>query len=38
MVKVFANGSEDWSSTPGRVITKIQKMVVDALLFNTPHD
>ena len=30
MVKVFANGLEDLGSILGRVITKTQKMVLDA--------
>ena len=37
MVKVFANGSEDWGSVPGQVIPKTQKMVLDASLLNTQH-
>ena len=37
MSRVFANGLEDWGSIPGRVIPKIQKMVLDAGLFNTQH-
>ena len=37
MVKVFANGPGDWSSIPGQVIPKTQKMVVDATLLNTQH-
>ena len=35
MVRVFANGPGDQGSIPGRVITKAQKMVLDASLFNT---
>ena len=35
MVRVFANGSGDQSSIPGRVIPKTQKMVLDATLLNT---
>ena len=35
MVRVFANGPEDLSSIPGRVIPKTQKMVLDASLLNT---
>ena len=37
MSRVFANGLEDWGSIPGRVIPKTQKMVLDAVLFNTQH-
>ena len=33
--RVFANGSGDWGSIPGRVISKTQKMVHDVSLFNT---
>ena len=36
-VRVFANGSGDLSSIPGRVIPKTQKMVLDASLLNTQH-
>ena len=35
MVRVFANGSRDLGSIPGRVIPKTQKMVLDATLLNT---
>ena len=35
IVKVFANGPRDLGSIPGRVITKTQKMVLDASLLNT---
>ena len=35
MSKVFANGPGDWSSIPGRVIPKTQKMVLDAALLST---
>ena len=35
MVRVFANGSGDRGSIPGRVILKTQKMVFDAALLNT---
>ena len=35
MGRVFANGSEDLGSIPGRVIPKALKMVLDAYLFNT---
>ena len=37
MVWVFANGPEDLGSIPGRVIPKIQKIVLDASLLNTQH-
>ena len=37
MVKVFANGSGDWGSIPGRVILKTQKMALDAALLNNQH-
>ena len=37
MVRVIANGPGDMGSIPGRVIPKIQKMVLDATLFNTQH-
>ena len=36
-VRVFANGPGDLGSIPGRVITKTQKMVLDASLLNTQH-
>ena len=36
-VRVFANGSGDLGSIPGRVIPKTQKMVLDASLLNTQH-
>ena len=36
MVRVFANGPGDLGSIRGRVIPKIQKMVLDALL-NIQH-
>ena len=35
MVRVFANGPEDLSSIPGRVIPKTIKMVLDASWLNT---
>ena len=37
MVRVLANGPGDVASIPGRVITKTQKMVLDATLLNTQH-
>ena len=37
MVRVFANGPGDLGSIPGRVTSKIQKMVLDASLLNTQH-
>ena len=36
-VRVFANGSGDLGSIPGRVIPKTQKMVLDASLLNSQH-
>ena len=35
--RMFANGSEDQGSIPGRVISKGQKMVLDTSLFNTQY-
>ena len=35
--RVLANGPRDWGSIIGRVITKTQKMVLDAALLNTQH-
>ena len=37
MSRVFANGRGDRSSIPGRVISKTQKMVLDAALHNIQH-
>ena len=37
MSRVFANGSGDRGSIPGRVIPKTQKMVLDTALLNTQH-
>ena len=37
MVIVFANGPVDRGSVPSRIIPNIQKMVLDAALFNTHH-
>ena len=37
MVRVFANGSGDLGSIPGRVMPKTQKTVLDATLLNTQH-
>ena len=37
MNSVFANGLGDQGSTPGQVIPKTQKMVLDAALLNTQH-
>ena len=34
---VFANGPGNRGSIPGRVIPKIQKMLLDAALLNTQH-
>ena len=35
MLNVFANGQRDRSSISGRVLPKIQKVVLDAFLLNT---
>ena len=35
MVRVFVNGPGDLVSIPGRVISKTQKMVLDASLLST---
>ena len=37
MVRVFANGSGDLGTIPGRVISKTQKMALDVFLLNTQH-
>ena len=37
MSRVFANGPEDQGSISGQVISKTQKMVLDATLLNTQH-
>ena len=37
MSRLFAKGSGDQGSIPGRVIPKTQKMVLDAALLNTQH-
>ena len=37
MSRVFANGPGYLGSIPGRVIPKIQKMVLDVALLNTQH-
>ena len=37
MSSVFANGSGDRGSISAQVITKTQKMVLDAALLNTQH-
>ena len=37
MVREFANGQGDLGSISGRVISKTQKMVLDATLLNTQH-
>ena len=37
MVRVFANGSGDLGSIPGRVIPKTKKIVLDSSLLNTQH-
>ena len=37
VARVFANGLGDLGSIPGRVIPKIQKMVLNATLLNTQY-
>ena len=37
MSRVFTNGPVDRGSIPGHVISKTQKMVLDAALLNTQH-
>ena len=37
MSRVFANGSGDRGSNPGRVIPKTWQMVLNAALLNTQH-
>ena len=37
MVRVFANGRETWIQSRGQVISKTQKMVLDATLIKTQH-
>ena len=37
MSRAFTNGPRDQGSIPGRVISKTQKMVLDAALLNTQH-
>ena len=37
MSRVFANVLGDQGSIPGRVITKTQNMVLDAVLLNTKN-
>ena len=37
MVRVFANSPSDQGSISDRVISKIQKMVLDSALLNTQH-
>ena len=34
---MFAKGPGNWSSIPGPIIPKIQKIVIDASLLNTQH-
>ena len=38
MSRVFTNGPGDRILTPGRVILKTQKMVLDTALLNTQHN
>ena len=37
MSRVFANGPGDRGSIPGRVVPKIQKMLLDTSLLNTQY-
>ena len=37
MIRVFANGPGDRGSIPGQVISKTQKMVLDAAFLNSQH-
>ena len=37
MSRVFASGSGDRVSFPGRIIPKTQKMLLDAALLSTQH-
>ena len=37
MVRVFTSGPGDLGSVPGRIIPKIQKIVLDASLLNTQY-
>ena len=37
MTRAFANDAEDRGSSPGRVIPKTKKLVLDAALLNTQH-
>ena len=37
MCRVFTNGLGDWGLISSRVISKTQKMVLDAALLNTQH-
>ena len=37
MSRVFFNGPGDQGSIPGRIISKTQKMVLDAALLNTQY-
>ena len=37
MVRVFTNVLRDQGSIPGQIISKTQKMVLDASLLNTQH-
>ena len=37
MIRVFDSSPGDLGSIPGRVITKTQKMVLDATWLNTQH-
>ena len=37
MSRVFTNGPGDWGSIPGQIISKTQKMALDATLLSTQH-
>ena len=37
MNRVFANGTGDWGSIPGRVIPKTEKMALDTALLSTQY-
>ena len=37
MVRVFANGTGDWGSIPGRVIPKTKQMLLDPALLSSQN-
>ena len=37
MIRVLANGPENRGSIPGRIIPRMQKIVLDAYLLNTQN-